>query len=366
MRPTFRLGRVAGVQVGIHWSLLVIGALLVGSLAGGQLPRAVPSAHGSYLAAAVLAVVFFFGSILAHELAHSIVALRQGQTVNGITLWLLGGVSELGTEARTANDELRVAIAGPATSIGLGLVFGALAFAFDAVLPAGGLLPTVAMWLAFVNVALGLFNLLPGAPLDGGRVLAALHWKLRGDRRNAQIAAARAGRLVGTLLLAGSFALLFSGTDALLPALVGLFVLSSSRREESNARMLRTLDGHTVGELMRPLSGLVPEWTTVADFGPTADPTLVAGWDGTPTALLPPGAVFAVPPEARAHMQLRALALPLTQLPRVRADEIATAVMEKGLPAIVDDADGLPIGVFGLDELKIAAQRDPALAGSAR
>ena len=252
MRPTFRLGRVAGVEVGFHWSLLAIGALLVGSLAGSMLPQAVPHAHGSYFAAAVLAVVFFFGSILAHELAHSIVARRQGQTVNGITLWLLGGVSELGSDAKNANDELRVAIAGPATSIALGLVFGALAFAFDAILPAGGLVPTVAWWLAIVNVALGLFNLLPGSPLDGGRVLAALHWKLRGDRRNAQISAARAGRVVGTVLVAGSLALLFSGTDAIMPALVGFFVLSASRREESTARMLRTLDGRTVGELMRP------------------------------------------------------------------------------------------------------------------
>jgi Zn-dependent protease len=365
MRPTFRLGRIAGVEVGFHWSLLAIGALLVGSLAGTTLPDAVPQAHGSYLSAAVLAVMLFFGSILAHELAHSVVARRQGQTVNGITLWLLGGVSELGSEAKSANDELRVAIAGPATSIVLGLVFGALAFASDAILPAGGLVPTVAWWLALVNVVLGLFNLLPGAPLDGGRVLAALHWKFRGDRRNAQIFAARAGRVLGTVLVAGSLALLFSGYDALVSALVGFFVLSSSRGEESTARVLRALDGRTVGELMRPLAGLPPEWTTVADFGLTADPTLIAGWDGTPTALLPPGAVFAVPPEARTQVQLRALALPLAKFTRVRTDEPATDVMEKGLPALVDDADGRPVGLFGLDELKIAARNDPVLAKSA-
>src|SRR5689334_24912313 len=151
MRPTIRFGRIAGIEVGVHWSLLVIGVLLVGSLAGGVLPATAPDARGSYLAAAVLAVVFFFGSILAHELAHSIVARRQGQTVNGITLWLLGGVSELGSEAKNANDELRVAIAGPATSIALGLVFGVIALVSDAVLPAGGLVPTVAWWLALVN-----------------------------------------------------------------------------------------------------------------------------------------------------------------------------------------------------------------------
>jgi Zn-dependent protease len=366
MRPTFRLGRVAGVEVGFHWSLLAIGALLVGSLAGSMLPDAVPNAHGSYFSAAVLAVVLFFGSILAHELAHSIVARRQGQTVNGITLWLLGGVSELGSEAKSANDELRVAIAGPATSIALGVAFGALALAFDAILPSGGLVPTVAWWLAIVNVILGLFNLLPGSPLDGGRVLTALLWKFRGNRRNAQISAARAGRVLGTVLVAGSLALILSGIDALMPALVGFFVLSASRREESTARMLRTLDGRTVGELMRPVSGSAPEWTTVADFGPATEPTLVAGWDGTPTALLLPNAVFAVPPDARSQVQLRALAVPLAKLSRVRAHESATAVMEKGLPAIVDDADGRPVGFFGLDELKIAAQRDPVLARSAR
>src|SRR4029079_17466845 len=123
-------------------------------------PPLAPNAHGSYFAAAVLAVVLFFASILAHELAHSIVARRQGQTVNGITLWMLGGVSELGSEAKTANDELRVAIAGPATSIALGIASGALAFASDAILPSGGLLPTVAAWLAIVNIVLGVFNLL--------------------------------------------------------------------------------------------------------------------------------------------------------------------------------------------------------------
>jgi Zn-dependent protease len=366
MRPTFRLGRIAGVEVGFHWSLLAIGALLVGSLAQSMLPDAVPQAHGSYFSAAVLAVVLFFASILAHELAHSIVARRQGQTVNGITLWLLGGVSELGSEAKNANDELRVAIAGPATSLGLGVVFGGLAFALDAALPSGGLLPTVAGWLALVNVALGLFNLLPGSPLDGGRVLAGLHWKFRHDRRNAQVFAARAGRVVGTVLVAGSLALLFSGFDALMPVLVGFFVLSASKREESTARMLRTLDGRTVGELMRPLAGLPPEWTTVEDFGPATEPTLIAGWDGSPTALLPPGAVYAVPPDARSQVQLRTLAVPLSAFTRVGTEESATDVIEKGLPALVDDADGRPIGLFGVDELKIAARNDPVLARSAR
>ncbi|MGO9873945.1 MAG: site-2 protease family protein [Acidimicrobiia bacterium] len=366
MRPTIRLGRIAGIEVGVHWSLLVIGVVLVGSLAGGELPALSPHAHGSYLAAAVLAVLLFFASILAHELAHSIVARRQGQTVDGITLWLLGGVSKLGSESANAGDEFRVAIAGPATTLALAAGFGALAVAFDAVVAHGTLLPTVAVWLAVVNLILGVFNLLPGAPLDGGRVLAAMLWKRNGDRRRSQISAARAGRVVGAILVAVSLALIVSGYDFFVTALVGLFVLAASRAEESSARLLRTLDDRRVGELMRPIARSAPEWTTVAAFGPVAEPTLLVAWDGTPSALLPPGAVFAVPPEAREHVQLRALGVPLAGLTRVPTSASATAVVAGGLPALVDDPDGNAVGVFGIDELNIAARHDPVLARSHR
>ena len=365
MRPTIRLGRIAGIEVGVHWSLLVIGVLLVGSLAGGELPALAPHAHGSYLAAAVLAVLLFFTSILAHELAHSIVARRQGQSVDGITLWLLGGVSKLGTEPTNARDEFRVAIAGPATTLALAAAFGLLAALFHVVAP-GTLLPSVAVWLAVVNVILGVFNLLPGAPLDGGRVLTAMLWKRNGDRRRSQISAARAGRVLGAILVAGSLGLVLSGYDFFVTALVGLFVLSASRQEESSARLLRTLDDRSVGELMRPIAQTAPDWTTVAAFGPVAEPTMLLGWDGTPTALLPPGAVFAVPPDAREHVQLRALGLPIAGLARVPLTARATEVVAAGLPVLVVDGNGQTAGVFGLDELKIAARRDPVLARSER
>jgi Zn-dependent protease len=366
MRPTVRLGRIAGIDVGVHWSLLVIGVLLVGALAGGQFPSLAPNAHGSYFAAAVLAVALFFASILAHELAHSIVARRRGQAVDGITLWMLGGVSKMSSEARNAGDELRVAIAGPATTIALAAIFGGLAVAFDTVGAHGTLLPTVAMWLAVVNLVLGVFNLLPGAPLDGGRVLAAILWMRSGDRRGAQISAARAGRAVGAMLVAASIALVFAGYDFIITAFVGLFVLSGSRQEETNARLLRTLDDRAVGELMRPIAHSVADWTTVATFGPLAEPALLLGWDGSPTALLPPGAVFTVPPGERERVQLRALGLPLARIAHVPSYARATDVVTYGLPVVVDDADGKPVGFFGLDEVRIASRRDPVLARSVR
>jgi hypothetical protein len=197
-------------------------------------------------------------------------------------------------------------------------------------------------------------------------VLAALVWMRNGDRRRAQIVAARAGRVLGTVLIAGSLALVFAGQDLIFTALVGWFVLSASAREESSARLLRTLEGRTAGELMRPIAHTAPEWSTVAAFGPIAEPTLLLGWDGTPTALLPPGAVFAVPPEAREQVQLRSLGQPLSGFRAESVDAQADEVVARGLPVLVRDAEGRPVGLLGFDELKIAAKADPVLARSAR
>ena len=321
MRPTIRLGRIAGIEVGIHWSLLVIGVLLVGSLAGGELPALAPHAHGSYLAAAVLAVVFFFASILAHELADSIVARRQGQAVDGITLWLLGGVSKLGTEATSAGDEFRVAIAGPGHDARARGVSSACSRSCSTrSLAPGTLLPTVAVWLAVVNLILGVFNLLPGAPLDGGRVLTAMLWKRNGDRRRSQISAARAGRVARRDARRRlTRAALRRATTPSSPRWSASSCSARRVQEESSARLLRTLDDRPVGELMRPIPHIRPRLDHRGRFGPVTEPTLLLGWDGTPTALLPPGAVFAVPPEAREHVQLRALGTPARAATRVSA-----------------------------------------------
>ena len=366
MRPTFRLGRIAGIEVGIHWSLLVIGVLLVGSLAGGQFPGIAPHAHGSYLAAAVLAVVLFFASILAHELAHSIVARRQGQHVDGITLWLLGGVSKLGSEPRNARDEFRVAIAGPATTLALAAIFGLLALTFDAVVAPGTLLPTVAAWLAVVNLILGVFNLLPGAPLDGGRVLTAILWMRNGDHRRSQISAGK--RRPGARRRCSSPA----HSRCCSPATTSSSPRSSAsscsarpaRKRAPRACCARSTTARSARSCGRspspPPTG--PPWPPSA-----RTPSRRCFSGGTaPHRAAPPGAVFAVPPEAREHVQLRALGVPLAQLPRCAGSRRATDVAAAGLPAIVADADGKVIGVFGLDELKIAANADPVLARSAR
>ena len=185
MNENLSLGRIAGIHVGLNWSLLVVAALIAWSLATGILPPAAPGeASAAYWTAGVVSALVFLASLLAHELAHSIVAARRGVRVEGITLWLFGGVSKLGGDAGTPAIEATVAIVGPLTSLSVAVVVALVGLAVGAA-GAPAILVAGLCWLAGINVALGLFNLVPGFPLDGGRLLRALLWRWRGDRVRA-------------------------------------------------------------------------------------------------------------------------------------------------------------------------------------
>jgi Zn-dependent protease len=200
-RSSIRLGRIFGIPVALDWSLLVIAGLLTVSLAADQLPAEFPGQPaGAYWIVGLVAAGLFFASVLAHELAHSLVARRHGVEVDGITLWMLGGVAKLGGESPTAGAELRIASAGPATSIGLAALFGVTAYTASA-LGAPGLLGSALAWLALINGILSVFNLIPAAPLDGGRILASLLWFHHGNRHRAVASAARVGVVFGWLLV---------------------------------------------------------------------------------------------------------------------------------------------------------------------
>ena len=210
MRLTVRLGRILGIPVGVNAGVLVMVVLVSAGLAFGSLPAGHPGRPlPVYLVAGGIAAVLFIASLLAHELAHAVVARATGVEVEGITLWLLGGVAQLRGEARSAAAELAIAAVGPATSVALGALFAAVTAGLSA---AGerGLPVAVAGYLAMANVALAVFNLVPAAPLDGGRVLRAAVWRATGDRFRAARVAAGAGRVFGLLLiLAGVARVLF-------------------------------------------------------------------------------------------------------------------------------------------------------------
>src|ERR1700716_1262545 len=202
MNENLSLGRIAGIHVGLNWSLLVIAALIAWSLANSLLPSAAPGqTSGAYLFAGVVSAFVYLACLLAHELAHSVVAMRRGVKVEGITLWLFGGVSRFSSESSSPGAQALITFVGPLTSLLLGVVF------FLASVALGGgahpsLLAVTLAWLGYINFLLGVFNLLPAFPLDGGRLLQSLIWLRTGDRLRATSIAARIGRAFAFLLIA--------------------------------------------------------------------------------------------------------------------------------------------------------------------
>jgi Zn-dependent protease len=248
MTPSLRLGRVAGIEIGLNWSWLVVFALLVWTLARGVFPSTNPSlSNGTHLAMAFVATVAFFCSLLLHELGHALRARREGIEIEGITLWLFGGVARFKGLFASAGAEFRVAVAGPLVSLAVGLLFVLLALthlpqAFGAVFA----------WLGYINLTLLAFNLLPALPLDGGRVLRALLWRVKGDLAQATRIAAEVGRGFGYLFIAGGLALfIFQGSfSGAWLAFVGWFLLQAASAEARYVLARQTLQGLRVRDLM--------------------------------------------------------------------------------------------------------------------
>src|SRR6266498_1352736 len=250
--------------------------------------------------------------LLAHEIAHSIVARRNGVQVHSIVLWLLGGVAQLEGEPRTPGADFRIAVVGPLTSLALGVVFGLSGYV-AAVLDAGRLAVGVLAYLAGTNILLAIFNLIPAAPLDGGRVLRAALWRWRGDREAAAVTAARAGRVVGFLLVGlGLLETLVTGTfSGVWLALVGWFLISAATAEEQQARMGSRLSGVRVGDVMTSNPVVADATMTLAEFVDRLAMTHpfscypLVDHDGQLTGLVTLNRVRAVPPNRRPDTRLR-------------------------------------------------------------
>lgn len=254
MNETLRLGHIAGIRIGVHWTVLVIFTLILTGLSTVQFPALYEDLDvvTAWIAGAVAAVTFF-ASLLAHELAHAIVARRNGLVVDGIVLWLFGGVAKLKGDAPNPMADLRIAGIGPLVSLVLGVGFGLLAWVLSGV-GVGGIVIGMLGWLALINVILALFNLVPAAPLDGGRILRAILWQVRGDRTSAAVSAAKAGRVFGSVLIGLGLAqvIFLPGIGGLWMMLIGWFVTAAAAAEEQQARIQDTLAGLRVRDLMTP------------------------------------------------------------------------------------------------------------------
>ncbi len=227
MRSTIRLGKIFGIPVGINSSWFLVIALitfLLHSQFSLEFPRW--NAGQTWILAGMTGLLFF-GSVLAHELAHSVVATTSGIPVRGITLFVFGGVSNIGHEARRPWVEFIIAVAGPLLSIVLGgILMGVAWLTFDW----NNSVYIVALTLGWTNLALGVFNLLPGFPLDGGRILRAIIWGISGNYRLATGVSARIGQGLAVFFIAGSVSWFLITGDALRlwPVLIGLFLFSAA------------------------------------------------------------------------------------------------------------------------------------------
>jgi len=249
MRSSVTLGRIGGVSVGINWSWLIVFGLIVWSLAAEVFPNANEGlADGVYVAMAIAAALLFFVSILLHELGHAKQALREGMKIEGITLWVFGGVARFSGMFPSAGAEFRIAIAGPAVTA---VIASALLLA-AALLPLPAAVDGVVAWLGNINFFLLAFNMLPAFPLDGGRVLRSALWRLRGDFAWATHTAGRIGRAFGQLMIGAgiAFVVLLGAPGGIWLALIGWFLITAAYAETQMVALREAFEGLRVADIM--------------------------------------------------------------------------------------------------------------------
>jgi len=286
MRSGFRIAKIFGINIRIDWSWILIFALI-----SWNLGLAFGQAHPTWTPAlqwgiAIVAALLFFASVLAHELAHSLMALQQKLPVRNITLFLFGGVSNIERNPPSPQAEFLITIVGPITSIGLGILFtwlgawrmGANTFTFNNPTQAIGQIDpvtTLLLWLGPINILLGVFNLIPGFPLDGGRVLRSILWAATDNLKRATRWASGVGQFVAWLFIVMGVAMAlgvqipFFGAgfiNGLWLAFIGWFLNSASIQSYQQVLVQDLLEGVPVGRLMRQQPPTVPADSSISDL----------------------------------------------------------------------------------------------------
>ena len=259
---SIRIARIAGIPVGVSPLWLIVVGLITWSLGAGYYPGEV---HGitpvaSY-ALGLASALLLFASILAHEFGHALVARRRGMKIEEIDLWLLGGMARMSGQPKTAEDELRFALAGPGVTAVVAAVFAALALALPGSAPAG--LRALIGYQLQINLLILGFNLVPAFPLDGGRVARALMWRHSGDIVAATNRAAGLGRAFGYVLIGSGMLLAFGGAPGgLWLAVIGVFLVFAASAERLHEQLVTRFTGIPAAELMsHPAISIPSEWT---------------------------------------------------------------------------------------------------------
>lgn len=369
MKRGVRFGRLAGVELVADWSVLIIFVLVVVSLASGTLPRWHPEwSLVANWAVASVAATLLLASILAHEMAHALVARARGAPVDQITLFVFGGIAHIRSQPKRPVDELVIAAVGPFASLALGVAFTLIGatLAMEALTSGGsmdeiagriGPLATVLLWLGPLNLALGLFNMIPGFPLDGGRVLRALLWWMTKDFGVATRWASAAGRATGFGLMAIGVMLLVGGglLQGVWLVLIGWFLNNAALASKQQQEAKDALTDVPVSAVMRTDFKFVSPTTTAAELvdrhiladGQRGYP-VVAG--GVLVGFVCPSDLHQVRRDEWSTVEVRDVMTPVEQLvttgpdaPAFKALELLGEAEVAQLPVL--DADGRPIGL---------------------
>ncbi|OQA22537.1 MAG: putative zinc metalloprotease Rip3 [Actinobacteria bacterium ADurb.Bin346] len=226
-KTSLKLFKIAGIEIRLDYSWFLIFAILAYYFGFSYFPKLLPELNSGIIAAiTIITVLLFFFSVLAHELSHSLIAKSKGMGVNRISLWIFGGMAEIEKEPDTPFKEFIMSIAGPVTSFVIAFIFGVVWYFTRNFAPVG----EPAAYLAQINIILGVFNLLPGYPLDGGRVLRSIIWKVTGSLKRATFIASTTGRVFGFILIAAGIVFIFTGNflNGIWFALIGWFLQSAA------------------------------------------------------------------------------------------------------------------------------------------
>ncbi len=264
-RQTIPLGKIFGIPIGLDYSWFLIFALLTWTFAVSYYPTAFPHWTASaYWTLGAITAVMLFVSVLLHELGHATVARRYKIPVRSITLFVFGGVAQVGAESPSAGAEFWIAIAGPVVSVALAALFTALRSVATAVEP----LLALAQYLAYINGTLAVFNLIPGFPLDGGRILRAIIWGTTRNLRRATLIAANVGRLIAFIFIGVGVVQIFAGnvSGGIWIAIIGWFLESAAASQVQQQMIQGLLAGHKVSEAMGTSFAVIPAAVTLQEL----------------------------------------------------------------------------------------------------
>ena len=337
MQPQIKLGRIFGIEIGLHFSWIGIALLIVFSLAGHFRETNPQWGNRVVFITAIATGVLFFAAIIAHELAHSLVAKSRGLSVKSITLFALGGVSQIEKDAEDAKTEFLVAIVGPMTSFIIGAILLALSTALGGAPMSTANTPVLAMmvWLGYINVALAVFNLVPGFPLDGGRVLRSIAWWITKDAARSTRIAARAGQTIAIFFIAIGVYRFFGGAGfaGLWIAIIGWFLLDAAGASYAQVEINQRLRGVRVGDIMSRDCPTVEGRTNLQAFVEdlllrTGQRCFIVVENGVTSGIITATEIKEIEPQVRIHKTVSDAMRPIHQLRTVNTDTPVTEAIE--------------------------------------